>query len=111
MDHQQRTLDPRPHAAARIDARVLVGYATRHGSTQGVAERIAGTLQSHGVQVDLRRVDEVEAVARYDAVVFGSPVYDGRWVPEGDAFVRDNLAALAVRAVWLFSVGSFGDRR
>ena len=33
-------------------ARVLVAYATAHGSTKGVAERIATRLAEAGAQVD-----------------------------------------------------------
>lgn len=43
--------------------------------------------------------------------MFGDPVLNGRWPPEGDAFVAGNRAALAQRPVWLFSVATFGDRK
>jgi menaquinone-dependent protoporphyrinogen oxidase len=32
--------------------RVLVAYASRHGATQGIAERIAETLRSGGFEAD-----------------------------------------------------------
>jgi menaquinone-dependent protoporphyrinogen oxidase len=88
---------------------VLVAYATRHGSTEGVAERIGARLREHGLEVEVRPVGEAGDVAAREAVVFGSPVYDQSWPPEGLAFVRDNAAALAARPVWLFSVGTIGD--
>jgi menaquinone-dependent protoporphyrinogen IX oxidase len=47
---------------------------------------------------------------RYDAVVFGSGVYDGSWTVEATELMRRHAAVLARRPVWLFSVGSFGDR-
>ena len=56
---------------------VLVAYATAHGSTRGVAERLAAGLGGHGNRVELQPVDRVEALDAYDAVVFGSPVYNG----------------------------------
>ena len=90
---------------------VLVAYASRHGSTKGVAERIAGRLEERGSRVDLLPVGQVGGVEPYDGVVFGSPVYNGAWLPEGEELVRANLGALAERPVWLFSVGSFGDRK
>jgi menaquinone-dependent protoporphyrinogen oxidase len=89
-------------------ARVLVAYATEHGSTKGVAERIAARLAEAGAQVDARPVDDL---AEYDAVVLGSGVYNQRWIPSAAGFLRANSAALAARPVWLFSVGSFGDTR
>jgi menaquinone-dependent protoporphyrinogen oxidase len=90
---------------------VLVAYATTYGSTKGIAERIAAVMGDAGLRVRLRRADEGLAAGAYDAVVFGSPVFDQRWLPEGDAFVARNRQALAQRPVWLFSVGTFGDRK
>ena len=97
--------------ADRIPDRVLVAYATIHGSTAGVADRIGATLHRRGLHVDVRAVDEVRDVAGYDAVVFGSPVYDQRWLAPAEQFARANAAALARRPLWLFSVGTFGDRK
>ena len=34
--------------------KVLVAYASRHGSTRGIAERIAETLQARGLEVTIR---------------------------------------------------------
>jgi menaquinone-dependent protoporphyrinogen oxidase len=89
----------------------LVACASRFGSTRGVAERIAATLRKGGHRVELRACDEVADVGAYDAVVFGSPVFNQRWMPEGDEFVKQNVGALSALPVWLFSVGTFGDRK
>jgi menaquinone-dependent protoporphyrinogen oxidase len=91
--------------------RTLVAYASRFGSTRGVADRIAAGLRARGLPVDLRSVEECIDLSLYDAVVFGSAVYDQRWAPAGQAFVRRNLGALTGRPVWLFSVGTFGDSK
>lgn len=88
---------------------VLVAYASAHGSTKGVAERIAARLSEHGAHVEARPVDEVGDVEAYDNVVIGSAVYGQSWIPEATEFVRRNADGLAARRVWLFSVGSFGD--
>ena len=90
---------------------VLVVHASRHGATQGIAARIAGRLVDGGATVDVRRVDEVERLDAYDAVVFGAPVYDQSWPSEADRFVEEHRDALAARPLWLFSVGAFGDTK
>jgi menaquinone-dependent protoporphyrinogen oxidase len=89
--------------------RVLVAYASKYGSTKGVAERIAANLQVCGDRVELLPVDEVADAGVYDAVIFGSAVFNQRWLPEAEQFVQRNREALASRPVWLFSVGTFGD--
>lgn len=93
---------------------VLVAYATGAGSTRGVAQRIAARLRAGGAEVALRDVADVADVAdvtAYDAVVLGSPVYDQHWLPAASELIDRAGPELAQRPVWLFSVGSFGDRQ
>ncbi len=90
---------------------VIVAFASRHGATRGVAERIAARLRESGLAVILNRVEEIQELPPSCAVVLGSPVYDQRWPPEFDAFVERHLDSLAGRGAWLFSVGAFGDTR
>lgn len=90
---------------------ILVVYASRHGATTEIAARIAERLNRAGTAVELRRVDEVETLDQYDAVVFGAPVYDQNWLPEANRFAAEYREALSERPLWLFSVGSFGDTK
>lgn len=88
---------------------VLVGYATEHGSTRGVAERIAERLRHHGISADLQRMTDGVDVAGYDGAVLGSAIHGGNWLPDGRRFVDRNAAVLHERPVWLFSVSTLGD--
>jgi menaquinone-dependent protoporphyrinogen oxidase len=90
--------------------RVLIGYASRFGSTREIASRIAGTVRARGNDVDVRSIEAISDVDDYDAVVFGSGVYDGSWTTQATELMRRHAAVLARKPVWLFSVGSFGDR-
>ena len=90
--------------------RMLIGYASRFGSTRDIAIRIADTLRARGNDVDVRSIDEITNLDRYDAAVFGSGVYDGSWTTEATELMRRHALVLARKPVWLFSVGSFGDR-
>ncbi len=87
---------------------VLVAYASRHGSTAGIAERIAAGLRTAGLDAEARSVKDVRDVARYDAFVIGGAAYMFHWLKETTAFVKRNRAALAGRPVWLFSSGPIG---
>jgi menaquinone-dependent protoporphyrinogen oxidase len=101
---------PSPQHRGRGDEMaVLVGYASAHGSTRGIAERIAAQLGENGFAVAIRPVDEIDDVNEFDAVVVGSAIHDGAWLPEGSDFVHRHLTALATRPLWLFSVGLVGD--
>jgi len=68
----ERLTEPDPDMHLAHGPSVLVAYASRYGSTRGVAERIAARLAEHGRRVDWRSVEEVDGVGAYDAVVFGS---------------------------------------
>ncbi len=104
-------IDTPPEAVASRRPITLVAYATARGSTRGIAERIASRLRDAGHAVELEPVNLVRDLSRYDAVVLGSPVFNQRWMPAADAFVDQHAAELRGRAVWLFSVGTFGDDR
>lgn len=84
---------------------VLVGYATAHGSTRSIAERMAAVLSREGLTVEARPVDEVEDADAYRAFVLGSAVHGQSWLPAAAEFVRGNLDVLGPRPVWIFSVG------
>lgn len=92
------------------DVLVLVGYASAHGSTRGVAERIAAGLDQMGCHVELRPLRQVTDVRGYDVVVLGSAVHNGAWLPTATEFVRRNSSALAERRVYTFSVGTLGEQ-
>ena len=87
---------------------VLVAYATKHGSTEQIAETIGRELRLRGLEADVLSVGEVEDVGRYHAVVLGSAVYVGHWLSNARAFVKQHADELADRPTWLFSSGPVG---
>jgi menaquinone-dependent protoporphyrinogen oxidase len=90
---------------------VLVAFASRHGATRGIAERIATRLRERGEAVTLRDASEDQAVTGFDAYVVGSSVYVGRWEQAATALVRSNPTVLASRPLWLFASGPLGTER
>jgi len=89
---------------------VLVTYATKHGSTRGIAEAIGTTLADRGIPTEALPVDGVADAGRYDAVVLGSAVYMGRWLKEATEFARRHREQLTQRPLWLFSSGPLGTQ-
>jgi len=87
---------------------VLVAYASKHGSTQGIAERIAEQLRQLGKEAEARPVGEVSDPGSYEAFVIGSAIYYGSWLKEAAEWVHQHQAVLAQHPVWLFSVGPLG---
>ena len=84
---------------------ILIAYASKYGSTREVAERIAQRLQKSGKQAEVKPVGQVADLGKAEAVIVGSALYQGGWLPEATAFVRKNATALSRIPTWLFSVG------
>ena len=85
--------------------KALVVYGSRHGGTQGIAERIGEVLRAEGVDAVVASADHARDVGSADAFVIGSGVYMGSWLNEPLDFVRNHADILASRPVWLFSSG------
>jgi menaquinone-dependent protoporphyrinogen oxidase len=89
--------------------KILITVASKHGSTGGIGEIIAGVLRDAGSEVTATTPEQVTDVGPYDAVVVGSGVYAGRWLAPARRFVERFAGELGRRPVWLFSSGPIGD--
>jgi len=87
---------------------VLVAFASRHGATRGIAERIAERLRADGIDAEAHPVAEVHDPSRYDAFVVGGAAYMFHWLKDATRFVERHSALLAARPTWLFSSGPIG---
>lgn len=85
--------------------KILVTYATRYGSTQEVAEKVAATLREGGLAVDVQPAKQVQSLAGYRAVVLGAPLYIGSWLKDAQRFLTQHQAALEKLPIALFSLG------
>lgn len=74
---------------------ILVTYASRAGSTKGVAEAIAQTLENQGFAVDVQTMNTVHDVSAYDGIVAGSAIRMDKWLPEATQFVETYQAELS----------------
>jgi menaquinone-dependent protoporphyrinogen oxidase len=87
-----------------VNSRILVAYATRAGSTVGIADAIAITLRKRGFIVDIKSVKEYPDVKGYQAVIIGSAIRRGSWLPEAITFLMENKEPLRRVRVALFTV-------
>jgi menaquinone-dependent protoporphyrinogen oxidase len=67
--------------------RILVSYATGSGSTGEVGRAIGDVLSQSGIPVDVIAAQLVKSVLGYSAVVLGSSIRLGRWLPEAVTFL------------------------
>jgi menaquinone-dependent protoporphyrinogen oxidase len=81
----------------RMKNKVLIVYAGRAGSTGEVAKVIGQTLSDAGASADVRSVSDENDLSNYKAVIVGSAISVGRWLPEAVNFVkkhRDELSRM-----------------
>ncbi len=84
--------------------RILVAYATRHGSTAGVADAVAGELTATGLEAEPVRFSAVASLDDYGGVVLGAPIYAGRLL-DLVPFVAQHRETLTRGPVAAFAVG------
>jgi menaquinone-dependent protoporphyrinogen oxidase len=88
--------------------RLLIIYASQEGPTKQIARRIAHQMVDEGMPTDLYNVleepaDEI-AIDSYDAVMLGSPLYDGHFDARIEWCVREYRRFLSEVPTAVFSV-------
>jgi menaquinone-dependent protoporphyrinogen oxidase len=84
--------------------KILVTYASRAGSTAGVAEAIGKTLAEQGAQVDVLPMADVKDLSPYRAVVAGSAIQGAKWLPEAMQFIQTHRLELSRKPFAAFMV-------
>ena len=86
-----------------IDA--LVAFATKHGSTEEVAEAVTEELRGLGLEVELCELRKVRDLEGYRSVVIGAPLYMGRWHLDARRFLKRHRKMLEELPVAVFALG------
>lgn len=88
-----------------MDRVVLVAYATKHGSTRELAERIGETIQATGLRAHVRPAAGVDDLHAYGGVVLGGSIYVGRWNRQAHRFLSRHEGSLAGLPLAVFGSG------
>lgn len=91
--------------------KILLAVASKHGSTEQVAEVIAKVLGERGHEVTLSDPAQVESLDGYEAVVLGSAVYMTAWMDSAREFAKRFAHQITELPLWAFSVGLSGVPR
>ena len=84
---------------------LLVAYASEHGSTQQIAQRISQRLSESQI-VECRPLDEVSSLSGFRAAIIGSAVHNQKWLPSASAWINLHKAELSTIPIVAFSVGA-----
>jgi menaquinone-dependent protoporphyrinogen IX oxidase len=88
-------------SATTAPARVLVTYATKHGSTAELAGWIADEVREAGANVDVSPVTAAPSLAGYDAVVLGGPMIMG-WHKDARRYLKRHAGDLSGKPTAIF---------
>jgi menaquinone-dependent protoporphyrinogen oxidase len=92
-------------ATGPATGRILVAYATKHGSTTEVAEAIATALRERRDRVYVAAAADVRALDGYRAVVLGGALYMGHWHEDAARFLKRHRRALQELPLAVFAMG------
>ena len=104
--HASASEFPESECRVRSEAekKFLVAYASKYGSTGGVADAIGKALCSKGATVDVLLMKNAVNLSSYQGVIVGSAIYMGKWLPEAVDFVKKNVEVLRQIPVAYFLV-------
>jgi menaquinone-dependent protoporphyrinogen oxidase len=84
--------------------KILILYASRAGSTAEIANAIGQQLCSAGFSAEVRPIEQASTLDGYAAVVLGSAVRYGTWLPEMVKFMERQKPALQKLPAAFFTV-------
>ncbi len=87
-----------------MNDKILIAYASKSGSTVDVAQAIEQALSSKGAAVEVRLIKTVTSVDGFRAVIVGSGIRFGQWLPEAVEFVKSNQRLLSQLPTAFFTV-------
>lgn len=86
----------------KMKKNILVAYASKYGSTGGVADAVARELCAAGLNADVSLIRNARNLGSYQGVVVGSAIYMGKWMPEAVDFLKQNRETLRQMPVAYF---------
>ncbi|MGD9124578.1 MAG: flavodoxin domain-containing protein [Desulfarculaceae bacterium] len=75
--------------------RILVAYASMHGTTGSVAQAIAKQICAQGFKAEVRLLSKIKDLSPYQGFVIGSAIRSNRWLPEAEEFVAAHRRVLS----------------
>jgi menaquinone-dependent protoporphyrinogen oxidase len=103
-------VETKDETARRSGKRILLAYTSKAGSTGEVANVIAAVLREKDMAVDIRLIKNVSDLSSYQAVIVGSCIRMGSWLPEAVDFVKKNQPVLSkIPTAYFLTCATLGE--
>ena len=89
--------------------KILITYASKHGGTLEISERISEQFPSGQFDITLQPVESANSPGDFDAVILGVALYMGQWRRKAVKFLKSHTQLLADRDIWIFLSGPTGE--
>lgn len=89
--------------------KILITYASAHGTTQSIAERIESRMAATNIGVvTILPMDKNPHLGDYGVLIVGSSIHAGSWLSPATRFLKFSTGFLKEqpKPTWAFSVGS-----
>lgn len=104
VSHATKVKFPEGKCGGNVGKKVLITYASKYGSTGGVANAIGKELCSNDLSADVVLIKNAGNLSSYQGVVIGSAIYMGKWMAEALDYVEENKDTLSKVPVAYFLV-------
>ncbi len=74
--------------------KILVIYASHHGSTAEIATFLGQRLLLSGIENDIKSIDEAINFNTYSGIIMGAPIHRGEWMEDAIDFVHENRKSM-----------------
>ncbi|MBU2631738.1 MAG: flavodoxin domain-containing protein, partial [Proteobacteria bacterium] len=71
--------------------KILIIFASYHGSTAQIAKYIGKRLESAGIQNETKSITEDINFYHYSSIIMGAPIHRGKWMKAATLFVTANF--------------------
>jgi menaquinone-dependent protoporphyrinogen oxidase len=88
--------------------KILIPYASAHGTTQSIAERIESRIKDANIgSISIEPIDKNPHIGDFDVLIIGSAIHMGSWLSPASRFIKSSKLFLEEqpRPTWAFSVG------
>lgn len=82
--------------------KLLVTYASPHGSTAEMAAFVGRAMQPFDVDVVVQHADDVHDISEYDAFMIGSAIHSSMWLPSISRFMFRFEKELSQKPIFMF---------